>query len=67
MRYEKFRNLDFGIVPKGEWPRLMRDLLEFEDMLLLTSKVGFAPSYPFRFEVVNKQPLRQKPIIYPKE
>ena len=37
MCYEKFRNLDFGIVPEGEWPRLMWDLFEFEDMLLLTS------------------------------
>ena len=67
MHYEKFRDLEFRIAHEGEWPRLMWDLLEFEDMLLLTSKVGFAPSYPFRFEVVDKQLLWRKPIVYPKE
>ena len=37
MHYEKLRDLDFGIAPEVEWPRLMQDLIEFEDMLLLTS------------------------------
>ena len=36
MRYVKFCDLDFGIAPEGEWPRQMQDILEFEDILLLT-------------------------------
>ena len=37
MCYKNFCDLDFRIAPMGEWPRPMQDLLEFEDMLLLTS------------------------------
>lgn len=32
-RYARFRGLDLGVAPRGEWARMRRELLEFEPFL----------------------------------
>ena len=65
-RYEKYHTVKFGMAPEAEWPRLFRELLEFDCMLVDRPTVGCVSKYPFAFEVIDPKPIRAKPIVYPK-
>ena len=64
-RYLLFKDVKFGIVPCSEWWKYFRDLVQFEESLVDGETIGYVGLAPFKFEVMDKTPFRQKPIAYP--
>jgi hypothetical protein len=65
-RYVRFEGLDLGVVPPEAWPKLRRDLLEFEPYLAAEQHdVGLVSEFPFRLEPRKDTQVHQKPTPLP--
>lgn len=67
LRYRKFEKLSFDQVPEEHWGQLFQDLLFFEDGLVFGNSIGCVDEFPFKFNVEDETPLREKPIQYARE
>ena len=66
IRYLRLSPVTFGVVPRSEWGPFLRDLVVMEPSLVWGEVIGCAEKFPFRLQVEDQRPLRQKPIVYPR-
>ena len=67
LRCKNFMGMEFPTATKQEWPWLIKDLLPFEEWLVVKGgMLGYVSEYPFSFEVNDMTPIRQKPLPYTK-
>ena len=65
-RYLTFSCIHLGATPREVWAKLFRDLLEFEPSLVFGPGSIRLVDMPFSFHVVDKCPIREHLIAYPK-
>lgn len=64
LRYQKFSVVEFPEAPDHLWKGYFADLLQFERGLVFGDAIGEVTDFEFRPDVVNEQPIREKPIPY---
>ena len=62
MRYLRFKDITFGEVPKSEWHKYFRELVEVEHSLVWGSSIGDCWEFPFKFHVEDPTPIKAKPM-----
>lgn len=67
LRYQKLKDVTFPMLKEEYWPMFMKDLVMLETGLVFGEAIGECDILPFKFEVTNSAPIRNKPIPYPKE
>ena len=66
-RYLTFSHNQFGAGLQEVWAKLFRDLLEFKPALVFgPGHIGLV-DMPFSFHVLDKCPIHECPIAYPRE
>lgn len=67
LRYMKLKDITFPLMPKEHWSGLFKDLVSLESGLVFGDAIGKCTILPFSFKVTNDDPVRNKPIMYPKK
>ena len=65
-RYLTFSQVKFGAAPREVWPKLFRDLLEFDSSLVFGSGHIGLVNMPFNLHVTNPRPICETAIPYPR-